>query len=46
MSPFRAFRWSEQDSAAKVFTGPVALWIWAELAVLHGRGPTVRDFIG
>ncbi|MET8426740.1 hypothetical protein [Nocardia sp. NPDC004860] len=46
MSPFRAFRWSEQVSAAMVFTGPAALWSWAEFAVLHGRGPTVRDLIG
>jgi hypothetical protein len=46
MSRFRAFRWSEQGSAANDFDGPAMLWIWAELAVLHGRGPTVRDLIG
>ncbi|MEU0503047.1 hypothetical protein [Nocardia sp. NPDC005998] len=46
MFPFRAFRWGEQRSVATVFAGTAALWSWAELAVLHGRGPTVRDLIG
>ncbi|MFJ9363505.1 hypothetical protein ACIRRA_03665 [Nocardia sp. NPDC101769] len=46
MSPFRAFRWGEQVSAATVFADPAALWNWAELAVPHGRGPGVRDLIG
>ncbi|WP_157119509.1 hypothetical protein [Nocardia xishanensis] len=29
---------------AALFAGPVALWLWAEAAVLHGRGPAVWEF--
>ncbi|MFI2477568.1 hypothetical protein [Nocardia xishanensis] len=30
---------------AALFAGPVALWLWAESAILHGRGPAVGEFI-
>ncbi|MET9289215.1 hypothetical protein ACWDSF_23885 [Nocardia beijingensis] len=33
-------------SVAALFAGPVALWLAAETAVLHGRGPTVWEFTG
>lgn len=46
MPSFAAFRRADQRSTTTVFAGPVALWIWAELAVLHGRGPSVRDLLG
>ncbi|MEU1428272.1 hypothetical protein ACFRAQ_01990 [Nocardia sp. NPDC056611] len=26
--------------------GPVAMLLWSETAVLHGRGPSVRDLLG
>ncbi|MFX0581202.1 hypothetical protein [Nocardia nepalensis] len=46
MRSFRAFRWSDPAGVAMVFAGPVWLWLWAEAAVLHGRGPAVRDLLG
>ncbi|MEU1205873.1 hypothetical protein [Nocardia sp. NPDC005825] len=45
MSLLRAFGWGEQTGGAQVFAGPVMLWNWAELVVLNGQGPTVRDLI-
>lgn len=39
MPSLRALPWPDRASVATVFAGPVALWIWAEIAVLHGRGP-------
>lgn len=33
-------------TVAAIFAGPVALWLGAETAVLHGRGPTVWEFTG
>ncbi|GAB0101410.1 hypothetical protein JMUB6875_03740 [Nocardia sp. JMUB6875] len=44
MPSFRAVR-SDLAFATTIFTGPVALWLWSELAVLHGRGPTPSDFL-
>lgn len=45
MPRFCAFGRTAQGCAAQVFDGPVVLWIWAELTVLHGQGPGARDFI-
>ncbi|MEU2105206.1 hypothetical protein [Nocardia sp. NPDC019255] len=33
-------------AVAALFAGPVALWLGAETAVLHGRGPAVWEFTG
>ncbi|WP_157575171.1 hypothetical protein [Nocardia yamanashiensis] len=46
MPSFDAFRKGGRYSGTTAFAGPVVLWIWAELAVLHGRGPSVRDLLG
>ncbi|WP_062989777.1 hypothetical protein [Nocardia anaemiae] len=35
----------ETFSVATIFTGPVALWIWAETALLHGRAPGALDLL-
>ncbi|MEV0027701.1 hypothetical protein [Nocardia sp. NPDC050793] len=43
MPSFRSLGWRDRSGLAPVFAAPVALWIWAEIAVLHGRGPAVRD---
>ncbi|MFB8274595.1 hypothetical protein [Nocardia colli] len=47
MSPLaRVFRWGNRLSATTVPTGPAALWIWSETALLHGQGPTARELLG
>lgn len=42
----RVCRWADRLSATTVSTGPAALWIWSETALLHGQGPTVRNLLG
>ncbi len=38
---------SEQRPIAELFVcGPVAMLIWSEIAVLHGRGPSARELMG
>ncbi|WP_157224947.1 hypothetical protein [Nocardia thailandica] len=38
---------TEQAFIAALFvTGPIAMVIWSEAAVLHGRGPTARELLG
>ncbi|WP_280348379.1 hypothetical protein [Nocardia neocaledoniensis] len=32
--------------AALFVTGPIALVVWSETAVLHGHGPTPRQLLG
>ncbi|MFI5499416.1 hypothetical protein ACIA5E_10160 [Nocardia asteroides] len=32
--------------AALFVTGPIAMLIWSETAVLHGRGPGPRELLG
>ncbi len=39
-------RWAGAAAAAAVWAGPMSLWLWAESAVLHGRGPAMGDFTG
>ncbi|MGW5109098.1 hypothetical protein [Nocardia sp. NPDC004123] len=37
---------SEQRVIAELFVcGPVAMLIWSETAVLHGRGPSARELM-
>lgn len=38
---------SETPPIAELFVvGPIAMLIWSEAAVRHGRGPSAREFIG
>ncbi len=46
MPSLRALRNRDRPDVATLFTGPAALWLWAELALLHGRGPSARELLG
>lgn len=38
---------NERPFIATLFvTGPIAMVIWSEAAVLHGRGPGPRELLG
>ncbi|SFL87969.1 Uncharacterised protein [Nocardia asteroides] len=38
---------TERPFIATLFvTGPIAMVIWSEAAVLHGRGPGPRELLG
>jgi hypothetical protein len=40
-------RCPERPLIAELFVcGPIAMLIWSETAVLHGRGPSVRELMG
>ncbi|MFD7842151.1 hypothetical protein ACFV4K_04320 [Nocardia sp. NPDC059764] len=40
-------QYREQPMIAELFVcGPIAMLIWSETAVLHGRGPSVQELMG
>ncbi|WP_433560478.1 hypothetical protein ACQP1O_22555 [Nocardia sp. CA-151230] len=40
-------QYPERPLIAELFVcGPIAMLIWSETAVLHGRGPSVRELMG
>ncbi len=46
MPSLHAFRNVDRFTATTLFAGPVALWLRAEIAVLHGRGPCAHELLG